>query len=96
MEHKCLATTTSRDEWLWHYKSGHLNLRDISHMKKRIIVSGLPEIHIPSELCGECVQVNKHKNKYSKDSGIKSRAFLEVIYSDVCVYIQVGLIGGNK
>nr|XP_004516686.1 uncharacterized protein LOC101512199 [Cicer arietinum] len=25
MEHRCLATATSRDEWLWHYRLGHLN-----------------------------------------------------------------------
>ncbi|XP_050915066.1 uncharacterized protein LOC127130025 [Lathyrus oleraceus] len=29
MEHRCLATATSRDEWLWHYRLGHLNFRDL-------------------------------------------------------------------
>ena len=29
MEHKCLSTTASRDEWLWHYHLGHLNFRDL-------------------------------------------------------------------
>ncbi|XP_050888545.1 uncharacterized protein LOC127093652 [Lathyrus oleraceus] len=29
MEHHCLATATSRDEWLWHYRLGYLNFRDL-------------------------------------------------------------------
>jgi len=47
MEHRCLATAVSRDEWLWHYRLGHLNFRDLKSMQKRGMVSGLPEIHIP-------------------------------------------------
>lgn len=30
MKHKCLATAASRDEWLWHSRLGHLNLRKTS------------------------------------------------------------------
>ena len=35
-------------------------------------------------------------NSFSKDAGSKSKAILEVIYSDVCGPIQVDSIGGNK
>ena len=47
MEHKCLSTAASRDEWIWHYRLGHLNFRDIRDLKRRNMVSGLPEIDIP-------------------------------------------------
>ena len=29
MEHKCLSTATSRDKWIWLYRLGHLNFREI-------------------------------------------------------------------
>ena len=53
------------------------------------MVSGFPEIDIPNEVCEECVQAKQHKNSFSKGVGSKSKAALEVIYSDVCGPIQV-------
>src|SRR3954463_9149709 len=69
MEHECLATAASRDEWIWHYRLGHLNFNDIRELKRRNMVSGLPEIDIPREVCEECVQAKQHKNNFSKDVG---------------------------
>lgn len=46
LERKCLTTTSSRDKWLWNYRLGHLNFNDISNVKRKKMVSGLPEIHI--------------------------------------------------
>ena len=60
------------------------------------MVSGLPEIDIPNEVYEECVQAKQHKNNFSKDAGSKSKAILEIIYSDVCGPIQVDSIGGNR
>lgn len=38
LERKCLATTSSRDEWLWHYILSHLNFNDISNLKRKNMV----------------------------------------------------------
>lgn len=96
MEHRCLATIASRDEWLWHYRLGHLNFKDINHLKKRNMVSGLPKIQIPNEVCEEYVQAKQHKKNFSKDARSNSKATFEVIYSDVCGSIQVNSIGVNR
>src|SRR4051812_14812156 len=93
MEHKCLSTAASRDEWMWHYRLGRLNFKD---MKIKNMVPGLPEIDIPNEVCKECVQAKQFKNSFGKDAGSKSKTILDVIYSDVCGPIQVDLNGGNK
>ncbi|GAU23070.1 hypothetical protein TSUD_183690 [Trifolium subterraneum] len=63
---------------------------------KKQLVSGLPEIEIPKEVCEECVQSKQHRNSFSKDAKSKTKAILEVVYSDVCGPIQVESIGGNK
>ena len=42
------------------------------------------------------MQAKKHKNNFNKDAGSKSKAILEIIYSDVYGLIQVDSNGGNK
>ncbi|XP_058784690.1 uncharacterized protein LOC131659529 [Vicia villosa] len=34
LEHRCLATAASREEWLWHYCLGHLNFRDLKALQQ--------------------------------------------------------------
>ena len=68
MEQKCLSTAASRDKWIWHYRLGHLNFRDIIDLKRRNMILGLPEIEIPNKVCEECVQEKNHKNSFSKDA----------------------------
>lgn len=60
------------------------------------MVSGLPEIQIPNEVCEKCVQAKQQKNNFIEDVGSKSEATLEIIYSDVCGPPQVDSIEGNK
>lgn len=38
MEHKCLATSISRDEWLWYYRFDHLNFKDQSLLQRNKMV----------------------------------------------------------
>lgn len=68
LEHMCLENATSRDGWLWHYKIGHLEFKDIKNMNRRIMVLGVQGINIPNEVCEECVQAKQHKKSFSKDT----------------------------
>ncbi|XP_050915629.1 uncharacterized protein LOC127130704 [Lathyrus oleraceus] len=81
MDHRCLATVASRDEWLWHYRLGHLNLRDLRKLQQSEMVTGLPHISIPTELCEECVKAKHHKNVFSKEAGRRTKGLLEVYES---------------
>ena len=95
MENKCLAIAASRDEWLWHYNLGHLNFRDLNALQKHGMVTRLPKINIPAELCEECVQGKQHKNTFNKYVGYKTKQYLEVVYFDVCGPMQVDSYGRN-
>ena len=55
MEHKYLATMIICDEWLWHYRLGHLNFRDLNALQRNGVVTGLPKINVPTDICEECV-----------------------------------------
>lgn len=63
IEHRCLATAASREEWIWHYKLGHLNFKDINVTQKYNMVTGQPLIDMPTEICEECVQDMQHRYK---------------------------------
>lgn len=39
MEQKCLETPAIRYEWLWHYRLGHLNFKDIRNLNRINMVS---------------------------------------------------------
>lgn len=60
------------------------------------MISGLPEIYIPEEVCEKCVQKKQHKNSFSKDERSKSKVTLNIIYSYVCSPLQIYSLGGNK
>lgn len=55
MEHRCLATAVCKEEWIWHYKFGHLNFKDLSLLQRKQTVSGFPQIQLSSELCVDCL-----------------------------------------
>ncbi|XP_058775441.1 uncharacterized protein LOC131649702 [Vicia villosa] len=38
LKHRCLATAASREEWLWHYRLGHLNFRDLKALQQEGMV----------------------------------------------------------
>ena len=40
MEHNCLQAERCKEEWLWHYRFGHLNFKDLSQMHK--LTHGVP------------------------------------------------------
>ncbi|XP_019433835.1 PREDICTED: uncharacterized protein LOC109340568, partial [Lupinus angustifolius] len=50
IESQCLnVELLSNDSWLWHMRLGHLNFKDLSLMKSKEMVSGLPSIQIPKK-----------------------------------------------
>lgn len=96
MEHKCFATAVSKEEWTWHYRFGHLNFQDLSLLQRKNMVSGLPQIQQPSELCIECLESKQARSSFSQQVPTRSRSKLEVIYSDVCGPMQTDSLGGNR
>ncbi|GAU51495.1 hypothetical protein TSUD_413780, partial [Trifolium subterraneum] len=82
MDHKCLMTAYSRDEWLWHYRMGHLNFKDLTLMQKKNYVSGLPAMNAPDEICEECLHSKQPRGSFSKYAMSKTKSTLEIVYSD--------------
>ena len=43
LEHECLSAVSNKEEWLWHYRLGHLNFKDLAQMHK--LARGIPQLH---------------------------------------------------
>ncbi|MCI09880.1 retrovirus-related pol polyprotein from transposon tnt 1-94 [Trifolium medium] len=65
-------------------------------MHNRNMVSGLPKLQMPSEVCEDCVQDKQHRDSFSKNVLSRTKHVLEVIYSDVCGPMEVNSTGGNR
>lgn len=78
MEHKCLATSTSKDEWLWHYKLGHLIFKDISNLKRKNIV----QVYRKSIFQMKCVKnVFRQSNTRTSSSKIQEAILKPPLWS---------------
>ena len=94
MKHNCLQAETCREEWLWHYRFGHLNFKDLSQLHR--MAQGIPQLRQMTENCRECLECKQPRNAFQKFVPVKSTQKLEVIYSDVCGPLQVESLGGNR
>ena len=95
IEQKCFTTTVNSEEWLWHYRFGHLNFRDLIKLNSREMVLGLPQSKPPSEVCDGCLQCKQSRSTFKQNVPIRAKEKLEVIYSDVCGPMQTESLGGN-
>lgn len=73
-----------------------MNFKDLSQLQKTNMVTGLPHIQQPSELCEECLESKMPKSSFSHHVPTRTKDKLEVLYSDVCGPMQEESIGGNR
>ncbi|KAG5134117.1 hypothetical protein JHK82_025305 [Glycine max] len=93
---QCLASTIDKEEWLWHFRYGHLNFTDLNRLQSKGIVKGIPHIKVPNDVCGECIKSKMSRNSFNQNVSTRSKRKLQVVFSDVCGSIQHMTPGGNK
>ena len=97
IESQCFfAATLSDDSWLWHLRLGHLNFKDLSLLRSKDMVSGLPSIVIPKKICDNCLISKQPRTSFSSYIMSKASDVLHVVYSDVCGPFDVPSLGGNR
>ena len=60
----CLAARRSEESWLWHARYGHLNFDALGRLEK--MVTGLPHIKHPGELCDSCLAGKQRRLPFPK------------------------------
>ncbi|KAL6320051.1 hypothetical protein AAG906_004445 [Vitis piasezkii] len=80
--------------WLWHLRYGHLNFGGLKTLQQKHMVTGLPQISIPSQVCEECVVGKQHRSQFPQGksqeqrmswAGIR-RELTPLIHRNVMVY----------
>ena len=86
-----IPTTTSLNTAdLWHLRLGHIN----QHRLKQIqgVSKGIPPFDEKQiTLCQSCIEGKQHKIKFPKQGVRKATEILELVHSDICGSMQVGI-----
>ena len=96
LKHHCFAASTSKTEWNWHYRYGHLNFKDLCLLKNQNMVEGLLDLEAPGDVCKECVECKQTKRSFCKFVPQRAAEKLDLVHSDICGPIQVETYGGNR
>ena len=97
LESQCMTVEIlAKDTWLWHLRLGHLNFRDLSMLRNKEMVLGLPAIQIPSKVCDSCLISKQPRNSFSNFTPSRANDLLHIVYSDVCGPFDAPSLGGSK
>jgi len=91
----CFSSTIDDDNWLWHLRFGHLNFDSLNLLARKNMVSGLPVIDVPKNICETCVLGKKHRDPFPSGSAWRAKKPLELIHSDLCS-VEVPSNGGSR
>jgi hypothetical protein len=78
-----LLTHVDESSRIWHENFGHLNFRYMQHLRKKILVDVLPNIHFSNEVCEGCVLKKHSQEKFDKGKSHRASAPLDMIHSDL-------------
>jgi hypothetical protein len=96
-EVECMkAVTEDKENWLWHLRFGHLNFKYLNQLVSKGMVSGLPKIQVPNEICDGCLVGKQSRNVFNKELPMRSSNVLDIVYSDVCGPFDEKSLGGNR
>lgn len=62
----CFSGRLKDEAWLWHFRYGHLNFGGLKTLQQKNMVTGLPQIQSPSQICEECVVGKQHRDHFPK------------------------------
>jgi transposase InsO family protein len=65
-------------------------------MKNNGLVSGLPEIKTPKDLCEHCLIGKQPRKSFVSDIPMRAKQVLDVVHTDVCGPFETLSLGGNR
>jgi len=93
--HSHLSAKLKDGAWLWHFRYGHLNFGGLKTLQQKNMVTGLPQITVPSQVCEEGVVSKQHRNQFPQGKSWRAKKALELVHSDTCGKIKPHSIGGK-
>jgi hypothetical protein len=78
-----LLTHADESSRIWHERFGNLNFRYMQHIRKEILVDGLPYIHFSKGVCEGFVLRKHPQEKFDTGKSQRASAPLDLIHSDL-------------
>lgn len=80
----CFAAKVKDIAWLWHLRYGHLNFNGLKTLQQKGMVTGLPQITTPSQVCEDCDIGKQQRDSFPKGKAWRAKQPLELVHSDLC------------
>ncbi|CAJ2667154.1 unnamed protein product [Trifolium pratense] len=68
----------------------------LSYLQNNELVNGLPAIKIPRDICQHCLIGKQARKSFVKNTAMRAKEVLNVVYTDVCGPFDTLSLGGNK
>lgn len=94
--HSCFSVKLKDDAWLWHFRYKYLSFRGLKTLQQKHIVTGLPQITAPSQVCEECVVSKQHRNQFPQGKSWRAKKALELVHFNICGPIIPCSDGGKR
>lgn len=91
----CFSAKVKDTAWLWHFRYGHLNFNGLKTLQQRRMVTGLPQITPPSQVCEDCIIGKQQRDHFPRGKAWRAQQPLELVHSDICGPISP-TSNGNK
>lgn len=92
----CLLAKLEDPSWLWHARLGHVNFPAMVMMHKEQMVTGMPRIQQPKEVCGGCMMSKQTRRPFPSKTSFSATRFLELVHGDICGPISPSTDAGNR
>ncbi|GJW63596.1 zinc finger, CCHC-type containing protein [Tanacetum coccineum] len=92
----CLAASVVDDAWTWHARLGHANFYTLEFMGKKRMVTGMPCVSHPKQLCSGCVVAKQTRKSFPNEAQWRASKPLELLHADLCGPITPQSTGGNR
>ena len=92
----CFAADVQDSTWLWHLRYGHLSFNGLKTLQQKSMVTGLPQIHCPSQLCEECTKGKHHRESFPHTQVWRAHQILQLVHSDLCGPINPTSTSGKR
>lgn len=66
------------------FSYGYLSFGGLKTLLEKNMVTGLPQITAPSQICEECVVDKQHRSQFPKGKSWRANHVLELVHSNIC------------
>lgn len=93
---ECMSVVNEDESWTCHLRFDHLNFKDLIHLGKQKMVSGIPSLTIPESVCESCLVGKQTRKPFKSQIRMRAKDCLEVVYYDICRPFEVPTLAGNR